>query len=54
MIFGGGLFRPFGPLVLALAAYRAWRRLPEQRKQAIKRRAHAFAAKVFAPEGHVS
>jgi hypothetical protein len=40
-----GLFRPFGPLGLGLATYRAWRRLPEQRKREIKRRVRSLAEK---------
>jgi hypothetical protein len=42
----GGLFRPFGPVGLAFAAYRGWRRLPVERKEEIKRRIRALAARI--------
>jgi hypothetical protein len=38
-LLGRGLFRPFGPLGLALLAYRLWRRLSPARKEALKSRA---------------
>jgi membrane protein required for beta-lactamase induction len=38
-LLGRGLFRPFGPLGLALLAYRIWRRLSPARKAALKSRA---------------
>ena len=44
-LFGRGLIRPFGPLGLGFAAYRAWRRLPEQRKREIKSRVRSLAEK---------
>ena len=44
-LLGRGLFRPFGPLGLGLAAYRVWRRLPEERKREIKRRVRSVAEK---------
>jgi len=37
-LFGRGLFRPFGPLGLALLAYRIWRRLSPARKAALRSR----------------
>jgi hypothetical protein len=45
-LFRGALFRPFGPVGLAFAAYRGWRRLPVERKQEIKRRARALVARI--------
>ena len=38
-LLGRGLFRPFGPLGLALLAYRLWRRLPPARKAELRSRA---------------
>jgi hypothetical protein len=38
-----GLFRPFGPVGLAFTAFRIWRRLPAERKDAIKARARTLA-----------
>jgi hypothetical protein len=37
-LLGRGLFRPFGPLGLAILAFRLWRRLPPARKAALKSR----------------
>jgi hypothetical protein len=45
-LFRGGFFRPFGPIGLAFAAYRGWRRLPVERKREIKRRTRALAARI--------
>jgi hypothetical protein len=45
-LLGRGLFRPFGPVGLLIAAYRIWRRVPEARKREIKRRARALAGRV--------
>jgi hypothetical protein len=45
-LLGRGLFRPFGPVGLLIAAYRIWRRLPEARKREIKTHARALAVRV--------
>ena len=37
-LLGRGLFRPFGPLGLALLAYRVWRRLSSARKAELRSR----------------
>jgi hypothetical protein len=47
-LLGRGLFRPFGPVGLLIAAYRIWRRLPEARKREIKSRARALAGRMSA------
>jgi hypothetical protein len=38
-LLGRGLFRPFGPLGLALLAYRIWRRLSPARRAELRSRA---------------
>jgi hypothetical protein len=45
-LFRRGLFRPFGPIWLAFAGYRYWKRLPAARKAEIKKRARALATSV--------
>jgi hypothetical protein len=37
-LLGRGLFRPFGPLGLAILVFRIWRRLSPARKAALKSR----------------
>jgi hypothetical protein len=37
-LLGRGLFRPFGPLGLALLAFRIWRRLSPARKAEVRSR----------------
>ena len=48
-LFRRGLFRPFGPVWLAFAGYRYWKRLPPAQKAEIKRRARALATKLQRP-----
>jgi hypothetical protein len=45
-LFRRGLFRPFGPVWLAFAGYRYWKRLRPAQKAEIKRRARALATKL--------
>jgi hypothetical protein len=45
-LLGRGLFRPFGPLGLALLAYRFWRRLSPARKAALKSRARQVSRRL--------
>jgi hypothetical protein len=45
-LFGRGLFRPFGPLGLALLTYRLWRRLPPARKAALKSRVRQLSRRL--------
>jgi hypothetical protein len=45
-LLGRGLFRPFGPLGLALLAYRLWRRLSPARKTALKSRARQVSRRL--------
>jgi hypothetical protein len=37
---------PFGPVWLAFAGYRYWRRLPAKRKAELKKQARAFATRI--------
>ena len=45
-LFGRGFFRPFGPLGLALLAYRIWRRLSPARKAELKSRARQVSRRL--------
>jgi hypothetical protein len=45
-LFRRGLFRPFGPVWLAFAAYRYWKRLPPAQKVKIKGREQALAKRL--------
>jgi hypothetical protein len=53
-LFRRGLFRPFGPAWLAFAGYHYWRRLPPERKAAIKRRARALTTSIQRALGSTS
>jgi hypothetical protein len=51
-LLGRGLFRPFGPLGLAILAYRIWRRLSPARKAELKSRARQVARRVLGATSH--
>lgn len=53
-LFRRGLFRPFGPVWLAIAGYRYWRRLPAARKAELKKRARVLAASIQRAAGSTS
>jgi hypothetical protein len=45
-LLGRGLFRPFGPLGLALLAYRIWRRLSPARRAELRSRAREVSRRL--------
>jgi hypothetical protein len=45
-LLGRGLFRPFGPLGLALLAYRLWRRLSPARKAELRSRVRQVSGRL--------